>query len=655
MKCPNCGKWNQASLPHCIYCGQELPNDAYGPQGVPAWQLELEDRDRKNTYVRVDETGEQETTNDPRDTLASEMADLKSRKIMGEQKQRMLREEAARRGMAPSGRSVRTTSNRSTFFSAYDDPDTALRPVAPELVEEGEVAPDARRVVPVKYRTTYSSSQPEDEVYGYGNTRRIVNIQHPDESETVYDGYHDTSAYLPSFANQDEYENSMRLKNAALSRKPRRHSGRRILRFLVLLGMLGVAGWLAVAFVIPMLTADQNVDERTAVVIPTIRDDMAAHTVTIPGEDGQRITIRELRTSAIVTGGVATFDILDHVWYDNYEDYLQDTMTVTLTPYVITDSGKQQALEPIHYEIDIPLSPIELSTPDSPYQVVSTALYNIVFYVREGSTVTINGEDYSDLVNTEGGKVSYNATVQPIGENNFEIRVRSQYCRENTLTVTLYREKQEIPLDLASDIASTNDDGFMTVRGTTLPGAVVKVLSPYSDLDITNTAVDGSFSFVAKFDKIGVNTIIITADYPGKATTRVEHNVTYVPNVDIYSRKAWSMKDMYTNYMDNLSTRVANQQIYICQKAIVTSIETTKPQRAFVNVGTEESPMLVYVENGSRTTWEVGKCYDLYGDAYGMYDSKPWLIVRYTYEKEPGSHKRKGRAVRHCAGRLSGC
>lgn len=635
MKCPNCGKWNQASLPHCIYCGQELPNDAYGPQGVPAWQLELEDRDRKNTYVRVDETGEQETTNDPRDTLASEMADLKSRKIMGEQKQRMLRQEAARRGMAPSGRSVRTTSNRGTFFSAYDDPDTALRPVAPELVEEGEVAPDARRVVPVKYRTTYSSSQPEDEVYGYGNTRRIVNIQHPDESETVYDGYHDTSAYLPSFANQDEYENSMRLKNAAFSRKPRRHSGRRILRFAVLLGMLGLAGWLAVAFVIPMLTADKNVDERTAVVIPTIRDDMAAHTVTIPGEDGQRITIRELRTSAIVTGGIATFDILDHIWYDNYEDYLQDTMTVTLTPYVITDSGKQQALEPIHYEIDIPLSPIELSTPESPYQVVSTALYNIVFYVREGSTVTINGQDYSDLVNTEGGKVSYNATVQPIGENNFEIRVRSQYCRENTLTVTLYREKQEIPLDLASDIGSTNDDGFMTVRGTTLPGAVVKVLSPYTDLDITNTAVDGSFSFVAKFDKIGVNTIVITADYPGKATTRVEHNVTYVPNVDIYSRKAWSMKDMYTNYMDNLSARVANQQIYICQKAIVTSIETTKPQRAFVNIGTEESPMLVYVENGSRTTWEVGKCYDLYGDAYGMYDSKPWLVVRYTYEKEP--------------------
>lgn len=143
----------------------------------------------------------------------------------------------------------------------------------------------------------------------------------------------------------------------------------------------------------------------------------------------------------------------------------------------------------------------------------------------------------------------------PSEKINFEIRVRSQYCRENTLTVTLYREKQEIPLDLASDIASTNDDGFMTVRGTTLPGRCGQGAFPLQRSGYYQYGRGRSFSFVAKFDKIGVNTIIITADYPGKATTRVEHNVTYVPNVDIYSRKAWSMKDMYTNYMDNLSTR----------------------------------------------------------------------------------------------------
>ncbi len=630
MKCPNCGKWNQASLPHCMYCGQELPNDAYGADGVPAWQIELDDKSKAKTYIRVDESGQVETTMDPRDTLSVEMAELKKRKLSGEERQRALRQQAAQRGLAPSGRTVRTTSNRSTFFSAYDNPDTSLRPVAPELVdEETQVQPNARQVYPEKYRVTYSGDA-EDEVYGYGNTRRLVNIQRPGEDEAIYDGFHDTSAYLPSYANQDEYENSLRMKGMNQNRRPRRHSMRRFFRALTIIGCLGLAAWLVVAFVVPVFTSQKNQDKPVAIVTPTIRDDLAAHTVTIPGEEGQRITIRELRTSAIVTGGYATFDIPDHIWYDDYEDYLQETMPITLTPFVITDTGKQKPLEAIHYEIDIPLSPIELSTPDSPYQVVSTAMYNIVFYVREGSTVLINDEDYSDLVNTEGGKVNYNATVQPIGENTFHIVVRSQYCRENSMTVTLYREKQSIPLDLASDIATSTSKNYMTVRGTTLPGAVVKVLSPYVDLDITNTPTDGSFSFKANFDKIGNNTIIITVDYPGKETTRVEHTVYYVPNIDDYSRKAWDIATQYTDLMENLDARKARSQIYVC-KGVITSIDTTKPQRAFMNVGTEESPLMIYVENSSKTTWEVGKSYRLYGDAYGMYDSKPWLVVRYTY------------------------
>ena len=628
MKCPNCGKWNQASLPHCIYCGRELPtNDAYGANGVPAWQLELEDKVRAKSYIRVDEDGDSETTVDPRDTLAGEMAELKNRKLAGEERQRRLREESARRGMAPSGRTVRTTSNRSTFFSAYDNPEASLRPVAPELVEEGEVAPNARRVIPSRYRTSYPSRSQDDAVEG---TRRIVNIQRPSEDEPIYDSYQDTSAYLPSYANQDEYENSLRIRSLGNVHKPRRHSARRLIRFLAILGCLALAAWMIVTIVLPQLQNREEEDKPQATVTSTIRDDLAAHTITIPGEDGQRITIRELRTSAIVTGGVATFDIQDHVWYDEYEDYIQETMPVTLTPYVTTDSGKQQPLEAIHYEIDIPLSPIDLSTPDGQYKVVSTAMYNIVFYVREGSSVTINGEDYSDLVNTDDGKVSYNATVQPIGENHFDIVVRSQYCRENTMRVTLFREEQDIPLDLASDIGSTNSTGMMTVRGTTLPGAIVKVLSPYRDLDITNTETDGSFSFTARFEQIGNNTITITVDYPGKATTRVDHIVYYVPNIDIYSRKAWDIQTQYTDLMDNLSIRKANSQIYVCKGTIV-SIDTTKPQRAFMNVGTEQNPLIIYVENSSKTTWEEGKYYRLYADAYGMYDSKPWLITRYTY------------------------
>jgi hypothetical protein len=289
----------------------------------------------------------------------------------------------------------------------------------------------------------------------------------------------DTSEYIPEFQRTDDFEHvPVQRPGYGKARAPRHVGVRSAVLTLLIVCTLLVSVWLAVTVVVPIFNAQPNAAQADVIITPTIRDDLAAHTITIPGEDGQRISIRELRTSAIVTGGVATFDIPDHIWYDDYEDFLQESMTVTLTPYLITDTGKQTPLAAITYDIDIPLSAIDLVTPDSPYKLVSTAMYTIVFYVSEGSTVTINNTDYSDLVNTEGGKVSYNATVQPVGENVFNISVRSQYCRENSLTVTLYREKQDIPLDLSSDIYSRSNDSVMTVRATTLPGAVVNVLSP---------------------------------------------------------------------------------------------------------------------------------------------------------------------------------
>ena len=633
MKCPICSKWNLANLPHCVYCGESLENDG-SHFNEPTWRNELADQGEAKAYLHVNRDGDIEAARDPREVLADEMARLKKRKMQGEIQQRKLRTSTAQRGMAPSGRTVRTTSNRGTFFSAFDNPDSTLRPVDPALIEEGEIEEGAQIIYTEKYRQ-YSGSRPEghnENPSAYGFTQRIQSISEHLEEQPVYDGFHDSSAYMPYQTRPDEYEHSLRMRSTG-SRAPRRVGMRRILRTLLIFTSVAVAAWLGWTVLLPIFLPSPADAVAEVNITPIILNDMAAHQVTIPGADGQRITIRELRTSAIVTDGAATFEIPDHIWYDDFEDYLQETMSVTLTPYLLTDTGKQRPLRSIDYEIDIPLSPIELSMPDNPYKVVSTAMYNIVFFVREGSSVFINGESYSDLVNTEGGRVNYNATVQPIGENYFEIVVRSQYCRENSMTVTLYRERQEIPLDLMSDIASRSIDNVLTIRAYTLAGAVVKVLSPYTDLDITNIPVDGSFTFKALFDRIGDNSIIITAEYPDKKATTVEHVVNYVPSIDVYSRKAWDIVTEYTDLMDNLDLRKQRSQIYVCIGRI-TSIETTKPQRAFMNCGTEESPVVIYVENASRTTWAEGEIYRLYGDVYGMYDSKPWLVVRYTYKQD---------------------
>ncbi len=623
MKCPECGRWNRSTLPHCQYCGAPLePNDGFYSPSSPTWQNQLQDEPKQ--YVLVDEIGEVETKAEYRDTLADEMVNLSRRKREGEERQKELRAQTAQRGFAPSSRTVRTTSNRATFFSKLqDNPDATLRPVDSELVEDGSpLAADAKLVRTAAY---------QDGAGQAGNLRNSADAD-PYENRRFYDSFDDVDDYVPEYQRSDEYEHrknpTATIPQKALKRRARiRHTLITVLVFICVL----LIGWIGWKVILPIIHDSSDNDAAVVTITPTIRDDMAAHTITITGNDGDRISLRELRTSAIVMDGVATFDIMDYSWYDDTDTSLGESMEVTLSPYLITESGKQTPLDIIHYTVDIPLSYIELYDPTNPYTVVSTAMHTVVFYVSEGSNVYINGDNCSDLVAKTTGKVSYNATVQPIGENTFDIVVRSPHCRENSMTITLYRDKQEIPLDLSSDISSVSNYDVMTIRATTIPGAVINVLSPYTDLDITDLERDGSFTFKAVFDTIGDNTITVTADYPGKAQTTLEYVVYYVPSVDIYSKKAWDIVSQYTELMDNMTVRKNNNQIYVCIGEIL-SIETTRPQRAFMECSNAAGTVTVYVENQTKTTWVVGQSYKLFGDAYGMYSQVPWLIVRYTYD-----------------------
>ena len=595
MKCPNCGQWNQASLPRCKRCGTPLEQDA---AAVPSWKAKLKD-DKVNQYIRVDESGETETTEDGRDQLAREMAELKQRKAAGSRKQRDLRAEGARRGAAPSGMTIRTHSTVDTFWNVDDDPASTVRFVQPNAEEK--TAED----------TTHQVSGP------------------------MYDGFSETRSYDPLWSQQEMSSTYQLPRDTRLTKLPSRRRGmRHLVRFLTVLLFVAVAG-LAVFFGVNYFQGRKAEVKETnkAIVTASMMNDLAAHTIMIPGEDGQQIYIRELHTSYIVTGGFATVQVEDHTWYDDYEGTLGETMEVTLTPFLKSTSGQQKPMDPITYEISIPLSPIELESPDSTYTSVSTAIYTMKFAVRPGSKLYVNGEDYSDAVDTETGEASLNVTIQPIGDNVFTVVVRSQYCRENTLTLVLSRPTQEIPLDLAAGTYSSTNEQKIKISCTTLPGATVDVLSPHTDLDISNIDTTGAFTFWALFEEIGDNTITVTASMPGKQTSELNYTVYYVPTAPIYTKKAWGLGNGgYSELLNNIAVRTKNHQVYEAQGTI-TEIISTKPQMAIVDTGTNGSEQLVMVENYSKTTWEVGQWYRLYGDVAGQYDALPWLKVRYTYKK----------------------
>ena len=259
-------------------------------------------------------------------------------------------------------------------------------------------------------------------------------------------------------------------------------------------------------------------------------------------------------------------------------------------------------------------------------------MYSIQLTVRPGSTVTVNGENVTDTVNAETGSLIYNATVQPKGDNDFVFKVRSQYCRENTLTVTLYREPQEIPLDLSADTYSSTSKKAIEIRATTVPGATVEVLSPYTDLNITNVDTTGAFSFMAVFDHIGYNTVTITASMPGKKTSVVDYTIYYLPNPDDYTPKAWPLYDeaVYAELLANNAVRTEKTQVYVV-KGVIADIISEKPQMAVIYTGSDGKSLPVLLENYTKTTWKLGEYYSIYGDANGTYSSMPKLSARYTY------------------------
>jgi hypothetical protein len=233
----------------------------------------------------------------------------------------------------------------------------------------------------------------------------------------------------------------------------------------------------------------------------------------------------------------------------------------------------------------------------------------------------------------ERGELTYSATVQPIGDNVYHVSVRSPYCRDNTMTVTLFREVQEIPLDLSATTYTSTSKKVIPIDCTTIPGAEIDILSPYTDLKITDLDTTGQFSFNAVFDHIGYNTISITASYPGKKTSRVDYTIYYVPSPDDYTIKAWPLnRDAeYSELLNNIESRAAKSTVYLGVGTIAYFVSDQKPQLAVMYCSDDGTTRPVLLENQTKTTWKVGEYYKIYCDAYGVYNGMPWLIARYTY------------------------
>ena len=599
MKCPNCGQWNRASFPRCFKCGAELPVETAVDikQSAPP----MPEGGAGKVYIQVDDTGRATSAEDSRDKLAREMKDLAARKRRGEEAHRKLRENSARQGFVPSARIAQTMNGRESF--------------------------------PVPRNTSYT----QDGVPVEGNVRSDAI---PVSSSRVI-GYDDAARMEPGMASMDSFTRKRRKSKIRLYKHSFIRRFGKIIAAVLIAAALGFLFYDKLYVPYRAQKIASSLKENT-VITPSILNEMPAHIIKIPGEDGQSYWITELKASYMVVGGYATIEVADYKWYEHMKNIAEASVTATVTPYLRTSAGEQKQMEQITFQVDVPESTLELVSPSTPTATTYRQLYEIQVRVAKNSSVTINGEDFSDLVNNTDGLITFNASVQPNGDNLFTVTTRAQYCREKTVVINIYRPKQQIRLDLAADIATryspsrvqneTTGEWYephMKISGTTVSWAKIEVKTPYLNLDTTELATKGTFSFEAVFDKIGYNTIEIVASAPGYEPSIVQHEVYYIPIADIYTRKAWSMKDQYTDYLNNSDRRIANTQIYQVD-GVCKEILADNRQMAVFEL-TDGSGRCVTMTNYTYDNWLVGATYRLFGDAYGVYNGGPWLNGRYSY------------------------
>lgn len=609
MKCPRCGHWNKPSFPRCFQCGEPLNA---GAQKEPSWKDKFESPRAGKVRVVYDE--DEEPVAPPKapgdEPLGSEVNRLKDRRARGEEYLKEFMKETAKRGITPTGSRVSGSRARKPYADSLDNPDETLYS-PPEMRERIRKQPKPD-TIPTGRMDTFDEVFPDDD---------------------AWEALPEQTADIPP-----EYDEPLPLPPSRFRKRRRRRRMSLPLRIavglvaLLLLSTLAFGGWQLVAFLRDSINRRAVPAEARADVVieETEVSGHPGHIVRIKGEEGTRVYIQELKKSFVVVGGEAAVIAADHVFYDHLDNLEAEQMTVTLTPTMIS-SGAETRLTPISYVIDIPLSPVELISPESNYLTVSTSIYGMRLRVEANSEVIINGIDVSDTVD-DHGIVTHNPPVRAIGENVVSISVRAPYCRENNLIVTLYREPTEIPLELAADTLLATDDETMTFYATTEVGASVSVETPHQDMDTKKLATTGEFSFVAKMEHVGYNTIRIRSQVPGKRDSVLEHTVYYLPPPNIYTTKAWTFKpEDYLELLNNIAFRTKNAQIYRLVGRI-TEILSQNPQLAIMDTGTGGAEQLVLLENESKTTWVVGMTYRVYADVSGMYGTIPRLIGRYTYD-----------------------
>ena len=360
----------------------------------------------------------------------------------------------------------------------------------------------------------------------------------------------------------------------------------------------------------------------------TMEDGRMGHSIVFYGKDGDQIFLPELQKSLSISGGVARVSIADSDWFSGDVTEVQSA-NVRLSPMLVDESGSHSALPQIAFSVDVPDSPLKVISPAEDHMNVVTSLYPLELQVVPGSTVLVNGEDVTDTVD-RNGLLAQSVNVYPVGDNAYTIIVRTKQHHETRREISIYREKFDIELELATSVQNISSNETMSVTGKVESGAAIVVDTPYIEESLTVDPASGEFAFIAQLSSFGENTIRFRATMEGKQDAVINLTVEYRPTLAKYSSMAWAMdypglRRLYEQW---------NGQVFLCTGPIIDIITEDQTTYLVMDVGTEGTQELLILENKSSITSPTrGTSYTAYAHVSGrrMYNAQYYPLLTALY------------------------
>lgn len=563
MRCPKCGKWNKSSLPRCFGCGTPLVANTSSAHASEPFRAPAQ------TYEDV--SPKEVVANVPEVTVYSKQ-ELLERKERGSQFLRLLKKD---RG--DLGQQEKLTPEQLLRLPPIDaDVPQITKPIGRR--NRREASSMSRALAKVR---------PLDQI-----GQRMRGIKHRRNAHT-----RGLRVFL------------------------------RIACVLFLIFALGYGGMRVYNLILDQI---QNVnaipnDDVVSMQEEFVEDGVAYHAVTIFGEDGETVFIKELKQSYVILGGQVRIVLADDQWIPKTSLGTEEEVEVQLTPYISSKNGEQRFLFPVKFGVKVPASTLNLIRPAKERVQVTTSMYAIRLQVSPGSKVIFAGRDVSDLVDKEG-QLLQNVDVEPIGDNVFPVTVTAPGCRASRTDIILNRPEQDIALEIAQDTTENSTKSNVQINGQVQPGATLVVESPIQgSLSIDE---NGTFSFTANLTRIGENTIFLRAKMEGKKDSVISHQIHYLPGVAEYTRKAWALdyKTFLTNYI------TWQGRIFECKGTIQEQL-SNDPIIYLMNVSKGETAQLITLELSTGESLNVGASYRIYADVNGEYEQYPKLMARYIYSQ----------------------